>query len=343
MPLDPQTRVLLQQMEKANLTPYEAMTPQEARRQMALGSCFMERPPEVASWEDREIPGPASRIRVRLYRPSADGVLPVVVFFHGGGWVMGSIETHDVYCRQLANASKHAVVSVDYRLAPEHKFPAGLEDAYAATCWVWEHAAEIGVAAQRIAVAGDSAGGNLAAAVALMARDRGGPQLTFQLLMYPVLDYDFDTPSYRENATGYHLTRAAMIWSWRHYLKNELDGWSPYASPLRAQDLSGLPAAPILTAEFDPLRDEGEAYAARLRAAGVPVSLRRYDGLIHGFARRTNVLDRARDALSGRSSRPAQRRQPARTALGATSNAEWIKRAASLVACPLGHWGHDLP
>lgn len=297
MPLDPQTRVLLQQMEKANLTPYEAMTPQESRRQMAVGSCFMERPPEVFSWEDREIPGPASQLRIRLYKPAAEDTLPVVVFFHGGGWIMGSIETHDVYCRQLANASGYAVVSVDYRLAPENKFPAGLEDAYAATNWVWEQAAEIGLDARRIAVAGDSAGGNLAAAVALLARDRGGPPLAFQLLMYAVLDYNFDTPSYRENATGYHLTRAAMIWSWGHYLQSELDGLSPYASPLRAEDLSGLPPAMILTAEYDPLRDEGEAYAARLRAAGVPVELRRYDGLIHGFARRTNVLDRAREAL----------------------------------------------
>jgi acetyl esterase len=297
MPLDPQTRVLLQQMEKANLTPYEAMTPQEARRQMAVGSCFMERPPEVFSWEDREIPGPAGQLRIRHYRPSADVLMPVVVFFHGGGWVMGSIETHDVYCRQLAKAAGYAVISVNYRLAPEDKFPAGLEDAYAAIGWVSEHAAEIGVDARRIAVAGDSAGGNLAAAVALLARDRGGPRLTFQLLMYPVLDCNFDTPSYRENATGYHLTRAALIWSWGHYLKSELDGLSPYASPLRAGDLRGLPAAMILTAEFDPLRDEGEAYAARLLAAGVPVELKRYDGLIHGFARRTNVLDGAREAL----------------------------------------------
>lgn len=297
MPLDPQTRALLQQMEKANLTPYEAMTPQESRRQMALGSCFLERPPEVAFWEDREIPGPAGGLRIRLYRPSAEGVLPVLVFFHGGGWVMGSIETHDGYCRQLANASGHAVVSVNYRLAPEDKFPAGLEDAYAATKWVSEHAAEIGVDAKRIAVAGDSAGGNLAASVCLVARDRGGPPLAFQLLLYPVVDCSFDTPSYHQNATGYHLTRAAMIWSWHHYLNSDHDGHSPYASPLRAPDLSGLPAALIMTAEYDPLRDEGEAYAQRLRAAGVPVELRRYDGLIHGFARRTNVLDRARQAL----------------------------------------------
>ena len=297
MPLDPQTRVLLEQMAKANLTPYEAMTPQEARRQMALGSCFLERPPDVFSWTDREISGPQVPIRIRTYRPSADAVLPVVVFFHGGGWVMGSIETHDVYCRQLANASGWAVVSVDYRLAPEHKFPAGVEDAYAATRWVAEHASEMGVDAQRIAVAGDSAGGNFAAAVPLMARDRGGPPLAFQLLMYPVLDHHFDTPSYRENATGYHLTRAAMIWSWRHYLNSQRDGGLPYASPLRADDLSGLPAALIMTAEFDPLRDEGEAYAARLQASGVNATLKRYDGLIHGFARRTNVLDRAREAL----------------------------------------------
>ncbi len=297
MPLDPQTRVLLEQMAKANLTPYEAMTPQEARRQMALGSCFMERPPEIFAWEDREISGPQGTVRIRTYRPSSTAVLPVVVFFHGGGWVMGSIETHDVYCRQLANASGWAVASVDYRLAPEHKFPAGLEDAYAATRWVSEQAAEIGVDPERIAVAGDSAGGNLAAAVPLVARDRGGPRLAFQLLLYPVLDHHFDTPSYRENATGYHLTRAAMIWSWRHYLSSQHDGALTYASPLRADDLSGLPAALVMTAEYDPLRDEGEAYAERLRAARVPVTLKRYDGLIHGFARRTNVLDRARDAL----------------------------------------------
>lgn len=297
MPLDPQTRVLLAQMAKANLTPYEAMTPQEARRQMALGSCFLERAPEIFAWEDRQIPGPQDSIRIRIYRPSSAAVLPVVVFLHGGGWVMGSIETHDVYCRQLAHASGWAVVSVDYRLAPEHKFPAGLEDALAATRWVAEQADQIGVDPRRIAVAGDSAGGNLAAAVALLARDRGGLRLAFQVLLYPVLDYYFDTPSYRENATGYHLTRAAMIWSWRHYLNSQQDGHLPYASPLRANDLSGLPAALIMTAEYDPLRDEGEAYAQRLGAAGVPVVLRRYDGLIHGFARRTNVLARARDAL----------------------------------------------
>jgi len=297
MPLDPQTRVLLEQMAKANLTPYEAMTAQEARRQMAMGSCFLERPPEVFAWEDRQIPGPQDSIRIRMYRPVSAAVLPVVVFFHGGGWVMGSIETHDVYCRQLALASGWSVVSVDYRLAPEHKFPAGLEDAFAATRWVADHADEIGMDARRIAVAGDSAGGNLAAAVALMARDRGGPGLAFQLLLYPVLDHRFDTPSYRENATGYHLTRAAMIWSWRHYLNSQQDGDSPYASPARADDLSGLPATLIMTAEYDPLRDEGEAYAERLSAAGVPVTLKRYDGLIHGFARRTNVLERAREAL----------------------------------------------
>ena len=297
MPLDPQTRVLLEQMAKANLTPYEAMSPQEARRQMSLGSCFAEQRPEISAWEDRQIPGLRDPIRIRIYRPSAHAVLPVVMFFHGGGWVMGSIETHDVYCRQLALASGWAVVSADYRLAPEHKFPAGLEDAYAATRWVAEHAGEIGVDARRIAVAGDSAGGNLAAAVALLARDRGCPPLAFQLLLYPVLDYDFDTPSYRQNATGYHLTRAAMIWSWQHYLNDHQDGRMPYASPLRADDLSGLPTALIMTAEYDPLRDEGEAYAQRLRAANVTVTLKRYDGLIHGFARRTNVLDRARDAM----------------------------------------------
>jgi acetyl esterase len=297
MPLDPQVKLLLEQMARANVPPYEQLTPQQARDQMLMGSAFLGKPPDVYAVEDRRVAGPNGPLPIRVYRPGEGDKRPCVVYLHGGGWVMGSIQTHDAYCRALANAAAVVVVSVDYRLAPEHKFPAAVEDAYWATRWVSEHAAELGVEPRRLAVAGDSAGGNLAAAVTLMARDRGGPPLIFQALIYPVTDFSFDTPSYRENATGYHLTRAAMIWSWRHYLSKNSDGSSPYASPLRADDLSGLPGALIVTAEFDPLRDEGEAYARKLADAGVPVTLSRYEGMIHGFARRINLLEKSQKAL----------------------------------------------
>jgi len=182
----------------------------------------------------------------------------------------------------LTNAADCAVVSVEYRLAPEHKFPAAVEDGYAATKWVAQNASNLGVDAARIAVGGASAGGNVAAVVALMARDRGTPRLVYQLLLYPVTNFAFDTPSYQQNADGYMLTKDAMMWCWSLYLRGEADGHNPYASPLRAQDLHGLPPALVVTAEYDPLRDEGELYAARLREAGVPAVCKRYDGMIHG-------------------------------------------------------------
>jgi acetyl esterase len=190
------------------------------------------------------------------------------------------------------------VVSVDYRLAPEHKFPAAAEDAYAATVWVASHAEELAADVSRIVVAGDSAGGNLAAVAALMARDRGGPRLALQLLIYPVTDAACDTPSYRENADGYLLTASAMKWFWGHYLSDPGGGADPYASPLRAADLAGLAPALILTAEFDPLRDEAEAYATRLKEAGVVVRMKRYDGMIHGFFGMGDFLDRAAEAMA---------------------------------------------
>jgi acetyl esterase len=297
MPLDPQVKALLDQMARANIPAYEELTPKQARNQMLIGSKFSDKPQDVHAVEDRSVPGPNGGVPIRVYWPSADGNLPVVVYFHGGGWIMGSIDTHDAYCRALANASGTVAVSVDYRLAPEHKFPAGAEDAFAAARWVAENGSDIGVDARRIALAGDSAGGNLAAAVTLMSRDRGTPPAAFQVLIYPVTDYNFDTDSYHENADGYHLTRSGMMWGWRHYLDKQEDGHSSYASPLRADDLRGLPPALVITAQFDPLRDEGEAYAERLRASGVPVTLRRYNGMIHGFARRLGLLTRAEEAL----------------------------------------------
>lgn len=296
MPLDPQAKALLQQMNQVGLPPLASLEPAAARQLFrTLGP---EATPErVASVENRALSGPVRDTPVRVYRPDRPGPLPVVAYFHGGGFVVCDLDTHDGLCRALANASGSLVVSVDYRLAPEAPFPAAAEDCYAATRWLAEHAAELGGDPRRIAVAGDSAGGNLAAATALMARDRGGPALRFQLLIYPVTNHDFDTPSYRKNAEGYFLTREMMQWFWGHYLEKDSDGEHAYASPLRAADLSGLPSALVITAEYDPLRDEGEAYGVKLRQADVPVELVRYDGMIHGFVTMFELFAQGKDAV----------------------------------------------
>jgi acetyl esterase len=212
--------------------------------------------------------------------------------------VIGSLETHDGSCRELANRVGCVVVSVDYRLAPEHRYPAAAEDCFAATNWVAENAAALGVDPKRIAIGGDSAGGNLAAAVALMARDRSGPALRHQLLIYPVTDADFTCASYRENAEGYLLTTKAMEWFWGHYVPDAVLRKEAYAAPLQAKDLAGLPPAFVITAEYDPLRDEGEAYAKRLQQAGVRTTLRRYDGAIHGFFAMGLLAEVARTAVA---------------------------------------------
>ena len=225
--------------------------------------------------------------------------LPVLVYFHSGGWVFGSVEGHDPICRALANRACCLVVSVDYRLAPEHPFPAAPEDCYAATRWVAEHADEIKADSTRVAVGGDSSGGNLAAAVALMARDRGGPRLCQQVLIYGETDYyEPGTTTYTTYAEGYGLTRASMAWFWDQYLTRPVDRQHPYAAPLRAADLNGLAPALIITAEYDPIRDEAEHYALRLQQAGVPTRLSRYDGMIHGFFRMFAVLERSHEALA---------------------------------------------
>jgi acetyl esterase len=257
-------------------------------------------PLEMAGVEDLEIPGPAgNQIPVRVYTPTTGQSLrPLVVYFHGGGFVIGNIDSHDATCRELAHLAEAVVVSVDYRLAPEHAGPAAAEDCYAATRWVADNAAALGGDPLRLAVAGDSAGGNLAAVVPLIARDRGGPPIAFQLLIYPVTDLTMSQPSMEENAEGYMLTAAGLRWFYDHYLGGAGDPKDAVLSPLFASDLSGLPPALVLTAEFDPLRDEGEAYAARLIAAGVPVAVKRYDGLIHGFFAMGLVLDAARAAVA---------------------------------------------
>lgn len=298
MSLDPQAQTLLENMRASGIPPFHTLPVADARQAMIDLAGKTKRPVPVYQIEDRAIPGAAGPIPIRIYTPAGDGPFPMLVYFHGGGWVLGSIETHDPICRELTRAVGCVVVSVDYRLAPEHPFPVPLEDCYAAVCWVARCSADINGDAQRIAVAGDSAGGNLAAAVALTARDRGTPPLAYQLLIYPVMDRAFDTGSYRAYGDDYFLTKDMMVWFWQHYLRDEAYGLYPQAAPLRAQHLCGLPSTLLLTAEFDPLRDEGEAYAERLQAAGSQVEYRCYAGMIHGFWGLTSMLDTAARAMT---------------------------------------------
>jgi acetyl esterase len=296
MALDPGLKIVLDQLAATPGPQLHELPVAQARA--FFDQMQLPRPEvKIASVEDRRIPGPAGEIPVRIYRPEGRAPFPALVYFHGGGWVIGSVETHDGSCRDLANRIGCVVVSVEYRLAPESRYPAAAEDCFAATKWVAEHAGELGVDAQRIGIGGDSAGGNLTAVVAQMARDRRGPALRHQLLVYPVTDADFSRPSYRENAEGYLLTTKAMEWFWGHYVPDPAQRREPYAAPLRAKDLAGLPPAFVITAEYDPLRDEGEAYAKRLQAAGVPTTLKRYDGAIHGFFAMGLLSQVARDAV----------------------------------------------
>ena len=246
---------------------------------------------------DRHIPGPDGDLPVRIYRPAGTSEpLPTVVYFFGGGWTLGSIDTSDEICRDLANSAPCQVITVGYRLAPEHPFPAAVHDCYAAISWIADNAVELGADRGRLAVAGDSAGGNLAAVVALLARDRGGPGLAAQVLVYPNTDYRGDTESMRDNDDEALFNRRSVAWYWSQYLTTPEDGLDPLVSPLLAEDLSALPPALVITAEYDPLRDEGERYAERLRAAGVPVVATRYPGMVHGFFAMAGVLDGGRRA-----------------------------------------------
>ena len=297
MALDPQARIVLDQMANAGGPPINELSVEEARQASALLNAMQGDPEPVAGVEDRMLPGPGSDIPVRIYTPSGKGPLPVLLYFHGGGWVLGDIESSDPLCRALANASGCIVISVDYRLAPEHPFPAAVDDAYYATQWAAANAADFSGDPSRIAVSGDSAGGNLAAVVSQIARDRGEPTIKFQLLIYPATDAACNTPSHSENADDYFLTKNAMRWFWNHYVQNDADRKHPHASPLRADDLSGLPPALVITAEFDPLRDEGEQYAERMRTVGTAVQLTRYDGMIHGFIAMSGVIDQGKKAI----------------------------------------------
>ena len=296
MPVDPQIQQVIDALAASEFGPVHELTPAQARAQYErmVKARGIEAAP-VDTIEDRSIPGPAGALPVRIYRPDLDAPsLPGLVYFHGGGHVIGSLDTHDAVARNLCNGAGCVVVSVDYRLAPEHKFPAAAEDAFAAVRWCATHGAEVGIDHERMAVGGDSAGGNLAAVAALMARDAGGSAIRLQVLVYPVTDYACDTASYRTYAEGYGLLEArSMRWFRDHYLRGEADRFDWRAAPLRAGDLSGLPPALVLTAQCDVLRDEGEAYAQRLRAAAVEVEYRESRGMIHGFFAMAPMIDGA--------------------------------------------------
>ena len=294
MELDPQARAYL---ETRQPLPLAGETVAEARLAVEAESERLGGPPEpVAAVEELSAPSPSGPVRVRVYRPEGKEPFAGLVWFHGGGWVVGSLDSHDRICRALCRRAGSLVCSVDYRLAPEHRFPAALEDAWAAMRWAADEAAALGLDPARLAVGGDSSGGNLAAAVALRARDAGVP-LALQALVYPVTDHRFDTGSYEEFADGYGLTREGMRWFWEQYLGPGGDFSLPEASPLRAFDLRGVAPALVQTAEADVLRDEGEAYARRLEQAGVPATLSRYEGMVHGFLRHGGVVARAHAAL----------------------------------------------
>ncbi len=301
MALDPIVRKLLDAAAAAGRPALNSLPPVEARRFMRETRPATEGPKlDTVGHVDRTIPGPAGAIPVRVYRPNSANPaakLPVLVYLHGGGWVIGDIETHHTLCQRLSESGGLLVVSVDYRLAPEHKFPACVEDSWAATEWVAANAAEIGGDGTRLAVGGDSAGGNLAAVVALMARDKGAPKLGFQLLIYPAVDALADTGSMAKNADGYLLTRVAMEWFYDLYQCTRADRTDWRFSPLRAATLAGVCPAMVITAGFDPLRDEGRAYAERLAHDGVVVEAVDYSSMIHGFFGMPGPLSQSRRGI----------------------------------------------
>lgn len=303
MPVHPQCQAILDAAANADgPTVFDTRDPVEARRLYAASTdTFAVPTPDLRSVENRSVPGDTADVPVRIYTPDAeasDSGLPVLVFLHGGGWVFGDLDTHDAMCRAFAYEAGCLIVSVDYRLAPEHKFPAALDDSLTVLDWVAANAADIGGDAARIAIGGDSAGGNLAAAACQAARDKGGPAIVFQLLIYPATDFTADMTSPRSNAAGFGLSDVAIEWMRNCYLNDPFDTTDPRASPAMAKNLSNLPPALIQTAEFDPLHDEGKAYADAMRGAGNTVIHINYPGMIHGFMRMGALVDDAALGIS---------------------------------------------
>ena len=312
---DAQMQAVLAQIAAANPRPLHTLTPQQARNQPTAADAVLAvlaaqgRPaslarPAVARVAHLRIPGPTAAngggdsILVRVYTPAGTGPFPVTVYYHGGGWVIADLDDYDASARALANAAATVVVSVAYRQAPTHRFPAAHEDAFAAYTWARANAAQINGNPQRVAVAGESAGGNLAAAVCLMARDRNVAQPNYQLLVYPIADVNFETPSYKENANAVPLSKPLMQWFFDKYLRSSADATNPYLAPLRATSVAGLAPATVILAQIDPLRSEGEAYAAKLRAGGIAVDQTTYTGVVHEFFGMGAVVDKANQAVA---------------------------------------------
>ena len=302
MAIDPQVQALLDAAASSGRKPVNQFPPVEARVQFKeMRRALLPPTPEIGSVSDFSVPGKYGPIPVRHYRPvgkNLNEMLPVLVYFHGGGWVEGDLESHDALCRQLSNGAGCAVIAVDYRMGPEYKFPAAVDDADAAVRYVAENSKTLKIDPTRIAVGGDSAGGNLATIVTMLCRDRGGPTLKFQLLIYPATDMAMDHPSQHLFAQGYSLTRELMLWFRGHYLNDLAESKDWRASPLLAADHTRLPAAHVITAGFDPLRDEGKEYADKLGSAGVPTSYKCYDGMVHGFITMSGVLRVSNEAIT---------------------------------------------
>jgi acetyl esterase len=297
--LHPQVAAALKMAEELNLPALNTQTPEAARASAKERTKNAPRELEdVQNVRDAVIPGPGGDLKIRIYTPSTGTDHSLILWFHGGGWVIGDLDNEDAACRVIANSTDSVIVSIDYRLAPDVRFPEPVEDCYAGLLWAHENASALGADGSRIAVAGTSAGGNLSAAVALMARDRKGPSISHQVLFCPVVDHDFGTASYSANADGYMLSRDSMVWFWDHYIGPDGDGSHPYASPIRAESLADLPATTIIAAEYDPLVDEAEAYADALKTAGNDVTYKCYAGMIHGFNGQVGIFDTARDALA---------------------------------------------
>ena len=299
MPLDPQVKAMLDAAQELGLPPLHECSVEEARDRAVKMRPMDATPAPVGQVANVSIPGPAGDLPIRIYSPEGKGPFPVLVYFHGGGYVVCNLDTHDQLCHELCNKSDAMIISVDYRLAPENKFPAAIDDCLAATRWLGENAEDLNGDASRIAVAGDSCGGTLATVTNIRIRDEGGPALCGQLLIYPITDY-YDPPSqsYLDNADGYFLTRDGMKWFLDHYLSDPAEGHHPHVSPLRCSDVSGLAPAYVITAEFDQLRDEGDNYAQRLKEAGVDTVHKPYPGMIHGFYSQIGVLDRTEQAIN---------------------------------------------
>ncbi|ACJ31549.1 Lipase/esterase [Shewanella piezotolerans WP3] len=303
MALDPKVAHFIQQVTDSGAKAYEDLTPAESRR-LEMNELIRNRGARVlesvAGVEHSFIPGPTADLPIRIYRPihcDIDDLQPAIIFIHGSGWVVSNIETNDHFSRALAHRTGSVVIAINYQKAPEHKFPIPIDDCYASTLWIFEHAKCLGLDVNRIGILGDSAGGNLAAAVTLRLRDENGPKLAYQVLIYPAVQYGWNTPSAQTHAEGYLLQQASMKYYWGHYLRSEADALNPYCSPLSAQSHKDLPATLIYTAEFDPLCDDGYLYYRELESSGVNVKYRCFDGVIHGFIKMLGVFDQADEFL----------------------------------------------